>query len=203
MSWTEWHRAYDDPASPLSVRLRVVQQRLGEALDAAVPGEVRLLSLCAGDGRDVRGVLAGHARAGDVRALLVELDPALSAAAREAAPPNVEVVTGDAADPALWSHHAPVDVLLLCGIFGNIPDDDVHATVQSAAGLCRAGGVVLWTRHRRPPDLTPAIRQWFADVRFDELFFDELDGGTSVGGNRFLGPTGPLPTERLFEFSAQ
>ena len=77
----------------------------------------------------------------------------------------------------------PADVLLLCGIFGNVSDRDINRTVQAAPALCRAGATVIWTRHRRPPDLTPRIRQWFADSGFAEIAFDALGTGvlTSVG----------------------
>jgi hypothetical protein len=51
--WTRWHDDYDDPESHLSTRLRVVQRRLGGTLDAARPGALRLISACAGQGRDV------------------------------------------------------------------------------------------------------------------------------------------------------
>ena len=56
--WAAWHGRYDDPALSLSRRLGAVQARIRDALDQAGPGRIRLVSLCAGDGRDVLGVLA-------------------------------------------------------------------------------------------------------------------------------------------------
>ena len=56
--WQDWHRAYDDPDSPLARRLAIVQQCIADALDAAPPGPVRVISMCAGEGRDLLGVLA-------------------------------------------------------------------------------------------------------------------------------------------------
>src|SRR5258708_38256346 len=73
--WVAWHRAYDDPTSSLSVRLVRVRWHLARALDEAQPGPVRLVSLCAGQGLDVLGVLPGHSRCREVSALLVEADP--------------------------------------------------------------------------------------------------------------------------------
>jgi hypothetical protein len=64
--WLEWHRDYDDPGSLLSRRLELVQGYLRAELDRAPAGGVRLISLCAGQGRDVIGVLAGHPRRDDV-----------------------------------------------------------------------------------------------------------------------------------------
>ena len=83
--WVEWHRDYDDPGSLLSRRLELVQGHLRAELDHAPAGDLRLISLCAGQGRDVIGVLAGHPRRDDVRARLVELDERNVAAARQAA----------------------------------------------------------------------------------------------------------------------
>ena len=52
------------------------------------------------------------------------------------------------------------DLLLLCGIFGNIPDADVERTVAALPALLADGGTVIWTRHTRAPDLTPRLRAW-------------------------------------------
>ncbi len=73
--WASWHDAYDDPASALSTRLALVQAHLSHALAMAPAGPIRVVSLCAGQGRDVIGVLPGHPRRDDVSALLVESDP--------------------------------------------------------------------------------------------------------------------------------
>ena len=37
---------------------------------------------------------------------------------------------------------------------------------------------MIWTRHRRPPDLTRQVRAWFAESGFEEIAFDALE--TSV-----------------------
>lgn len=209
--WVAWHAAYDDPASSLSARLRAVRSRLAEALDQAPPGPLRLLSLCAGQGRDVIGVLPGHPRRADVRAVLVESDPGNSAVARRAAAQagltGVEVREADAGVAASFADVLPADVLLLCGIFGNISSHDIRRTVTAAPGLCAAGATVLWTRHRRPPDLTPRIREWFAQAGFEEVAFDEVGGEAlgSVGAHRLrLPPAAPrrLPSGRLFRFGS-
>ena len=31
---------------------------------------------------------------------------------------------------------------------------------------------MIWTRHRREPDLTPQIRDWFPASGFEEIAFD-------------------------------
>ena len=97
----------------------------------------------------------------------------------------------------------PADVLLLCGIFGNVSDRDIKRAIQAAPALCRAGTTVIWTRHRRPPDLTPQVRAWFAGGGFEEIAFDALQTTalTSVGVGRLgRAPAVELPRGRLFTF---
>lgn len=208
--WKSWHDAYDDPSSPLSIRLALVQAQLSIGLALAPPGPIRLVSLCAGQGRDVLGVLPGHPRRDDVSAVLVEFDARnVAAAAERAAAENLGAVQVREADAGLLSNYAdalPADVLLLCGIFGNISEADIHRTVASAASMCAPGGTVLWTRHRREPDLTPMVRSWFDAAGFTEVAFYAPPTGTltGVGVNR-LGQRhdGQLPAERLFTFSTR
>jgi hypothetical protein len=205
-AWQRWHRDYDDPDSPLSRRLRVVQQRLREALDTCPSERIRLVSSCAGEGRDVAGVLAGHPRAADVTGRLVELDPVNVAAARaslsRAGADGCEVVEADAGTSDVYAGALPADVLLLCGIFGNVSDADVERTVRNARRLCAPGATVIWTRHRRPPDLTVDIRRWFAEERFDQVAFDAPDYAEfAVGTHRLVGaPAEFRPGVRLFTF---
>ena len=59
----------------------------------------------------------------------------------------------------------PAQIVLACGLFGNISEEDIQRTVLSLPMLCARGATVIWTRHRRPPDLTPVIRAWFSDSR--------------------------------------
>lgn len=203
--WVAWHRDYADPGSALSRRLRVVQDQLRRALPICPhPEPVKVISLCAGRGNDLIEVLRDYPHAGSVRARLVELDPcnvdAVSASAR-AAGLDLEVVQGDAAEPRFYERFMPADVVLLCGVLGNISDVDVRSTIASLPQLCRTGATVIWTRSRRPPDLTPRVRRWFAAAGFSELAF-VAPGDTlfSVGAARFEGRREPLGTRRFFTF---
>ncbi|HEY7145934.1 MAG TPA: class I SAM-dependent methyltransferase family protein [Streptosporangiaceae bacterium] len=204
--WADWHAPYDDPGSSLSARLREVQALLRQALDRAPAGPVRLVSLCAGQGRDVIGVLAGHPRRDEVSAVLVEYDPRNAQTARERAAQaglaRLEVRQADAARAESFADALPADVLLLCGIFGNISDRDIEQTIAAAPGLCAAGATVLWTRHRRPPDLTSSIRRWFRAAGFEELAYRPIDGSSLTAGAARLPAAGPvrLPGQPLFAF---
>jgi hypothetical protein len=54
--------------------------------------------------------------------------------------------------------------------------------------FCAPGGTVIWTRHRRPPDLTPAVREWFAQAGFtEESYVAPEPYVLSVGSHRLVG----------------
>lgn len=206
MDWQSWHDAYDLPDSPLSRRLRAVQSQVRAALDAAPPGPLTAVSLCAGQGRDLLEVLAEHPRREDVRARLVELDPGNTDFARRTAEAaglhRVEVVTGDAARPDAYAELVPADLVLVCGVFGNITDADIERTVDACTQLCRTGATVIWTRHRARPDRVPQICDWFEERGFERRWiWSEDDEGMCVGVHRFTAEPSPLATGRsLFSF---
>ncbi len=201
--WPAWHAAYDQD-TPLRHRLRVVQRRIREALSAQPEGVIRVVSACAGEGRDLLEALVEHPRAGDVRGRLVELDTGLAARAAAMAPAGIEVECADAGSTDAYLGAVPADLVLMCGVFGNISDRDVERTVRSLPMLCAAGATVIWTRHRRPPDLTVDVRRWFGEAFFEPVAFDAPpDSEWSVGVQRFVGDPQPiLAGQRLFGFVA-
>jgi hypothetical protein len=218
--WVRWHRAYEDPASALSARLRAVQAGVRAVLDHHPPGPIRLVSICAGQGRDVIDVVVDHPRRADVRARLVERDPELVAFARARAAAAgvgdlIEVVEGDASVAGSYAGALPADLVLICGVFGNISDEDIRSTILAMPSFCAPGGTVIWTRHRHPPDLNPSIREWFAQAGFAEESYaapepyvlsvgrHRLAGGVPAGGAAAGGAAavGALdPDLRLFDF---
>ncbi|MDP9395104.1 MAG: class I SAM-dependent methyltransferase family protein [Actinomycetota bacterium] len=205
--WHRWHEPYEDPCSPLSRRLRIVQAHLHRELDRRPREPIRVLSVCAGQGRDLIPVLASRADAGRVRAFLLDYDErnagAAAAAARAAGLSGVDVLVRDAGDRASYAGLVPADVIVLAGVLGNVADADVRRTVAALPGLCAPGAAVVWTRSRRPPDLTPAVRAWFAEAGFVEEAFDAPEDVLfSVGLHRFAGEPQPLaPGRRLFSFA--
>jgi len=199
-----WHRQYDDPTSTLAQRLAMVQRRLAERLSAAAPGAVRIISMCAGQGRDLFGVLPAHQRRGDVTAVLVELDhrnvEVARASTAQTGLTQIDVLEGDASVSDIYPPFVPADIVLACGIFGNISDQDLERTVRNLSMLCRAGASVIWTRHRNEPDLTPRIRGWFAESGFEELSFDAIDNESKSGIGTVRLIAEPLPFRPGFRF---
>jgi hypothetical protein len=215
--WLRWHAPYEDPSSNLSRRLRTVQGMVRGVLDeipdpasSPNPETFRMVSMCAGQGRDVIDVLASHPRRDAVSALLVELQPVLAAFARARAveagvDQQVQVLVGDAAQSRLYVDYVPADLVLVCGVFGNISGPDITRTIQALPGWCKEGAHVIWTRHRRPPDATPAIRADFAEAGFTELAFVAPEGTVMTVGHHRLNALTPGaarfdPDQTLFDF---
>jgi hypothetical protein len=213
--WADWHRKYENPAHPLSERLSMIQERIHTFLDGDERSEIRVISICAGEGRDLLEVLASSPARARVKGRLVELDPANTriarSLARDAGADDIEVVTGDASMTDAYAGAVPADLVLVCGVFGNVPDDDVERTVAALPQFCARDATVIWTRHRHAPDLTPKIHRWFESAGFELLAFDSTtlgaltpEAGTpvqSVGVHRW--PNDPVPLEpgqRLFTF---
>jgi len=203
--WYEWHLQYEDPDSHLAQRLATVQSRIRDALDEAPPGPLRAISLVAGQGRDLIPVLASHPRGADVTARLVELDPRNTAVAQELANglssvDSVDIVTGDASLVEAYAGLVPADLVLLCGLFGNITDEDIRATISAARGLTRTGGMVIWTRGRFTPDEFDWVASVFEENDFERVFVSAPGPRYGVGQHRHTGPVLPLPPGSMFTF---
>lgn len=205
--YVEWHDEYDRPGSPLHLRLLVVQDLISSALDEAPPGPVRVISMCAGQGRDLIGVARRHRRGRDLIGLLVEADPRNVATARaaieQAGLGGLTVQAGDAGRSAAYESVPPADLLLACGIFGNVTEDDIRRTVGFLPALCAPGARVLWTRNPRPHGILARIEGWFAAAGFRPEALIAPEGDLfGVGVGRLTVPPPLLPPgERFFTFT--
>jgi hypothetical protein len=204
--WLDWHDQYNEAGSTLSRRLELVRAQIQGHLDRAAPGPIRAISICAGQGRDLIGVLANHPRRRDVTSRLVELDPDNAAEARrlaaDAGLDRVEVVTADASVTTAYEGAVPADLVLACGVFGNITDADIDRTIGYLPTFCAPGATLIWTRHRMAPDATPRIRARLADVGFEEVAFEPVENAhATVGTNRLASEPPPFERDvKLFEF---
>lgn len=191
--WLAWHAAYDDPESALSRRLHVVRELLDEALSSHHGDQLRVLSVCAGDGRDVIPILAQWRHRKHITGRLLESEPRLVEQARDVATnerlDGVEVACCDAARPENYTGAIPAHLVVMCGVFGNISDDDVERLIAALPAMCAERANVVWTRHRRDPDLTPNIRRSLAENGFAERSFVSPGGGRfSVGRHELVVP---------------
>jgi hypothetical protein len=96
----------------------------------------------------------------------------------------------------------PADLVLVCGVFGNITDQDIERTIGACCQLCQTGGTVIWTRARTAPDRVPLICRWFEEHGFDRQWLSEPDAGFGVGVHRFQAEPHPLALgQHMFTFT--
>ena len=204
--WQAWHAPYADPDSDLSRRRRSVQRQITQWLDERDDDRLRVVSACAGDGRDLLEVLAARPDRERVTATLLELDEGLARAAEKYAAAHdlaVDVRRGDAGTTDSYAGAVPADLVQMCGVFGNVTDDDLRATIAALPQLCTPGATVIWTRGRfATGDLTGEIRAWFGDEGFEEVAFDApWDAKYRVGTHRLVAVPRPLvPGQTFFRF---
>lgn len=206
--YVAWHTAYDDPDSGLSKRLKAVQGEVDRFLDESAPHEVRILSVCAGDGRDVLDVLAGRKDRDRVSGVLLEILDELADRAEERIAElglgeRLAVRREDAGWTDAYLAATPADLVVLSGIMGNISAEDIELLVHTARSFCTPGATVLWTRGRMEPDLGPEIRGWFDDAGFEKVrLHEDIEGSPMrLGVERLVAePTALLPGRRIFTF---
>ncbi len=204
--YVKWHERYADPNSSISARLRKIQDLLNAELDAR-PGPLRLFSLCAGDARDILGVLEQRpADAPRVSGTLIEINPDLTRAARERIArlgSPLEMLEMDATDPNAAAAHIPADIVILAGIFSNIAETDNEPFAAAATSFCAPGALLIWTRRNDDHDMILRIQGRFAAAGFTDQHFSAVGKGVfGYGSARAPNqPPPPLPTDRkLFTF---
>jgi len=203
--WFEWHERYQTD-DVLQQRLEIVRKYISDSLDAAALGTIQVVSACSGDGRDLLGVLATHPRAKDVRARLVELNPQLVERGKEAIAKlglteQIEFINGDASLTASFAGAVPADIVIVCGVFGNLPDEAVlQKLIRNLHYFTKTGGFALWTRgHRDGINYSERVRQIFQENEFTEVDFQlTATGNMGVGRHRFEGQTLSEPIDEQF-----
>jgi hypothetical protein len=115
---------------------------------------------------------------------------------------GLEVLEADAADSDAYVGAAPADVVLACGIFGNITDDEVERTIHFLPSLCAPGAWVIWTRVPRGDDILEQIDGWFTDAGFESRAVVVGEGEIfGAGAVQYRGePRALEPGLHLFDF---
>jgi hypothetical protein len=204
--YAAWHDEYDRAGSPLHLRLLVVQDLIAAALDELPPGPIRMISMCAGQGRDLIGVARRHRRGRDLAGVLVEADPRNAAVARtaieQAGLAGLTIIEGDAGQSGVYAGAVPADMILACGIFGNVSDEDIRRTVGFLPALCAPGGWVIWTRQPQQDRILPVIQGWFEEAGFRPRALVVPEGNLfGVGAARLVTSPRPFrPGQALFSF---
>lgn len=203
--WSDWPaRAYTKER--YQWRLALVKEHLSTALVEAPPGDVRILSICAGDGRDVISTLEEHPRRGDATAQLVELDPtsahdAERTAARAGLGDQIHVLNADATDFATYQGIAPAEIVLACGVWGHVPPQERGKFIDAAARLSTPHGCLIWTRRLSENGLAELLECFRADAWEQHRVGVTPDRRFAVVTHRYRGETLAIPAEgRIFHF---
>ncbi|MGA3285733.1 MAG: AMP-binding protein, partial [Verrucomicrobiota bacterium] len=209
MDWNEWYKQYDSFHS-LQTRLRIVREQIVATLNDCPPGPIQIVSVCAGDGRDVIGAVQSHPRRNDVTALLLDNHAESIARGKAAAEQaglgrQLRFLEADATQAGNYAGAVPADLVLLSGFLGHLRHKDVPRLIESLPMLCRKGGWTIWNRHlvmHKGREQVPVIRELFRRTRFEEVHFETTaPDGFAVGRGRFAGRVKSLdPARVLFEF---
>lgn len=223
--WNLWLRRYDNPNSAHNRRLKTVQRLLTKQLERLAPAPVQILSICAGDGRDLLQILDGRADAGRVGATLIELEPGLCALARQEIArqnlSNIEVREADAGLSDTYVGLPRADVVILVGVFGNMVDADARALIDFLHSVCRRQARVIWSLRQQPrrgeagakDAARGADRQndrarverldaCFRAAGFTETFANAPEAAFHVAAWRYGGMPKPLaPGQQVFTFA--
>lgn len=211
MDWTNWHERYEI-SLPLRERLSAVRTQIVLALSKVAAEPVQVISICAGDGRDLIGSLVAFDQRKTVRASLIEMNAELVAKGQTAIDhfclsDQVTFRCGDATQSGTYVGISPAHVVVLSGVFGNLKENDVRRLIVSLQSLCHRGASVIWTRNLVEFDdgekATQMIRKCFlaADFR-EEVLARTPQGVFAVGTHTFQGEPRPLPEDgTLFEFT--
>ncbi|MCP6762117.1 MAG: class I SAM-dependent methyltransferase family protein [Fischerella sp. CENA71] len=207
--WFEWHDLYNTEPK-FQQRLQIVREYISYSLDISPPGKIQIVSVCAGDGRDLLGTLLNHPRAKDVYARLVELNPNLVERGQATIESlglakQIEYINGDATISSNYVGAVPADIVIVCGVFGNLANEvELNRLLGNLSFLSKQGAFVIWTRgHSNGIPYSETVRKYLRESGFEEVDFKlTATGNMGVGINRYLGENITAPKEeQLFVFS--
>src|SRR5215475_2953214 len=124
MDWATWHDLYE-VSTPLKERLLAVREQIAAAAAKVTGQSLHLVSICAGDGRDVIGTFAAADARHDVHATLIESHPALVARGQAAVAQlglarRLTFRCADATQSSTYVDLRPAHLIVLSGVFGNL-----------------------------------------------------------------------------------
>jgi hypothetical protein len=204
MDWYSWHDGYG--GGPLGGRLQVVQTQINAALATMHEGPIRVISICAGQGHDIVGSLERFERRRDVRALLVELDERNVEATRQrvaaASLPGITVKAADAGITDVYQGTVPANLILACGVFGSLTDEDIDRTVGLLPALSSPNAQVVWTANQAAPGLWDTALGAFDRHGFREVWTTSRAEELGVGRHRLTREPEPFEAgKQMFSFA--
>jgi amino acid adenylation domain-containing protein len=209
IDWSDWHANYETSPS-LQARLQCVRRQIFDALTECPPGPIKIISICAGDGRDILMALREHPRRDDVTATLIDNHSESLARGRQMAKERgleaqMSFVDGDASLAKTYAEIGHADLVVMSGFLGHLRHGDALNLIANLPMLCKTGGSIIWNRHlvlHDGAEQVARIRGEFRRQHFEETHFEATaEDGFAVGRARFVGESAKLdPTRKLFEF---
>jgi hypothetical protein len=187
-----------------------LREQIAAAAAKGTGKSLHLVSICAGDGRDVIGTFAAFDARQDVHATLIESHPALVTRGQAAVDQlglagRITFRCADATQSSTYVDMRPAQIIVLCGVFGNLKERDVQRLIAALPSLCARDASVIWTRTLVDDGekATQIIRKCFVAADFtEEVLVRTPLGFFAVGTHAFRGVRRPLPAHStLFEFT--
>ncbi|ROO86660.1 hypothetical protein EDD29_4237 [Actinocorallia herbida] len=204
-SWYRWHAPYDEIGSAQTDRLDAVQELIAEALDAAPPGPLKAVSVCAGQARDLLPMLITHPRGRDVAARMIELEPLnasfLHGALGSTDLEHVEVLVADAGLTDAYVGAVPADLVLISGPFAHIGRTDTLRTIRMLPRLCAPHAAVIWSTHGQALTDLSLVLDAFTTAGFTGASRTPDANAFAAGTHRLtVPPPAFTPGARMFTF---
>lgn len=211
MDWNQWLDRYETN-QPLRERLTFVVSHIAKAILDCHEDPVPVLSVCAGDGRDLVVALSSMESKRMVRADLIESNPDVvskgrNLVAEHGLSQSVKFRCADATKRRTYQYLTPAKVVIVSGVFGNLRDIDAARLIRLLHSLCQPDSLVIWTRNLVEFDdggsATDKIREILRASDYEETRFERTQSGVfAIATHRYRGQTKPLPTDEiLFDFS--
>lgn len=209
IDWNQWHTGYETSAS-LQARLKAVSEQITIAINDCPPGPIKIISLCAGDGRDILLALQNHPRRKDVSASLVDnhlesIERGRELALKTGLTKQIHFLHADAGLGETYADIGHANVVLLSGFLGHLRHGDALNLISKLPMVVKTNGSVIWNRHvvlHDGAEQVARIRGAFRSHHFDEEHFAATaEDGFAMGRVCFKGESAPLDAaQKLFEF---
>jgi hypothetical protein len=196
-----WHDNYEDKTSTPYKRTLIVKKLIVDYL--INKNNITILSICAGQGRDVLTSLNA-----DTYAYLIDIDKkCIDYAQSYVNNNNIHNVSIIKADASLISTYVDnnipkADLILICGVFGHLSLEDISITAQSLKQLIKTGGSVIWTRHKFDNDITKEVREAFELAGYkEETFISPKEEPFSIGMHKLIeNAIEPIYDLKMFDY---
>ena len=196
-----WHYNYEDETSTPYKRTLIVKKLISDYL--INKNNITILSICAGQGRDVLTSLNE-----DTHAYLIDIDKDCIEYAQSYINKNdlhnVFVIEADASLISTYiDNNIPkADLILICGVFGHLSLKDINLTIKSLKQLIKPEGSVIWTKHKFDNDITKEIRNAFDLTGYkEETFISPKEEIFSVGMHKLINDTTkPIYDLKMFDY---